>query len=286
VSRTPPPPLKRRAGRPVATSSRRRSGGRRSPAVGDWSRAEPARDEVAVAAPAVRPYAPYKDFTGRVATKDPVKVVPRVSGIVLRRLFTDGKDVTGPVVVFGIEFRPGQRLFEIDPVQYDADVKKADADQKKVTADIKNWTAQIALAAGSRRLVLTHLSSRYDEAGAARLPAQARQVFPRTDLAEAADECGARTPPQTAWEHYALGRSLLQSDDLQKAAADDPNLPKKKAAKALAAIEQQLGQHLARGGQQVRPVARGVGTLGARRPPGHLWLIHGIHCTAGNITGV
>jgi RND family efflux transporter MFP subunit len=37
-------------------------------------------------------------------------------------------------------------LFKIDPVQYDADVKKADADLKKATADILNWTAQIALA--------------------------------------------------------------------------------------------------------------------------------------------
>lgn len=44
--------------------------------------------------------------------------------------------------------------------------------------------AQIARAAGSGRLILTHFSSRYDEAGAARLLAQAREVFSSTDLAE------------------------------------------------------------------------------------------------------
>jgi RND family efflux transporter MFP subunit len=106
----------------------------------------PEAPPVAVANPGMRPYAPYKEFTGRLATKDPVKVVPRVSGIILRRLFADGTTVTGPVTVFGIELRQGQRLFDIDPVQYDADVKKSIADQQKAAADIKNWTAQIELA--------------------------------------------------------------------------------------------------------------------------------------------
>lgn len=44
--------------------------------------------------------------------------------------------------------------------------------------------AEIAARAGSRRLVLTHLSSRYDEGGAARALAEARQVFKQTVMAE------------------------------------------------------------------------------------------------------
>lgn len=44
--------------------------------------------------------------------------------------------------------------------------------------------AEVASAAACRRLVLTHLSSRYDEAGTARLLGEAREVFPRTDLAD------------------------------------------------------------------------------------------------------
>jgi ribonuclease Z len=43
--------------------------------------------------------------------------------------------------------------------------------------------ARVAAAADSRRLVLTHFSSRYDEAGAGQLLNQAREVFPATDLA-------------------------------------------------------------------------------------------------------
>jgi ribonuclease Z len=43
--------------------------------------------------------------------------------------------------------------------------------------------AQIAAEAGSRHLIVTHLSSRYDDSGAARLLEEARQVFARTALA-------------------------------------------------------------------------------------------------------
>jgi hypothetical protein len=41
-----------------------------------------------------------------------------------------------------------------------------------------------------------------------------------------------------------------------------------------------LGEHLARRDQQVPPVARGVGALGARHPQGH-GLAHAPHSTAG-----
>jgi hypothetical protein len=52
-----------------------------------------------------------------------------------------------------------------------------------------------------------------------------------------------------------------------------------------------LGQHLAGGGQQEPPVARGVGAFGGfgsagRHWPGQHGLIHGIHSTAGILSGV
>ena len=96
----------------------------------------PEAPTVAVTNPSMRPYTPHKDFTGRLVTKDAVKVVSRVGGIVVSREFKDGDRVEKDKTV----------LFRIDPVLYDADVKKADADQKKAAADILNWTAQIALA--------------------------------------------------------------------------------------------------------------------------------------------
>jgi len=45
---------------------------------------------VSVTTPQLKPYEPYKDFTGRLATKEPVKVQPQVSGLILNRLFVDG----------------------------------------------------------------------------------------------------------------------------------------------------------------------------------------------------
>ncbi len=44
--------------------------------------------------------------------------------------------------------------------------------------------AQLALDAGVGRLVITHLSSRYDEAGSRRLLDECRECFPHTQLAE------------------------------------------------------------------------------------------------------
>ena len=62
--------------------------------------------------PAMTDYAPIKEFTGRLVTKDPVKVVPQVSGMLLRRTFVEGDIVKGPVEVLGIVVRPGTLIFE------------------------------------------------------------------------------------------------------------------------------------------------------------------------------
>src|SRR5206468_1278096 len=96
--------------------------------------------------PALRTYAPVKEFTGRLVTKDPVKVVPQVSGMVVRRTFNDGDRVDGPVRVFGTTLLPGTLLFEIDKTQFEADLRKAKADVARAEADIKNWDAQTMLA--------------------------------------------------------------------------------------------------------------------------------------------
>jgi RND family efflux transporter MFP subunit len=83
--------------------------------------------------PKVIDYAPTKEFTGRLVTKDPVKVIPQVTGKLVAREFKDGDYVEGGKTV----------LFRIDPVLYKADAEKAKADQAKAKADIANWLAQI-----------------------------------------------------------------------------------------------------------------------------------------------
>ncbi|MBA4066342.1 MAG: hypothetical protein C0501_22030 [Isosphaera sp.] len=85
--------------------------------------------------PQVRPYSPTKEFTGRLETKDPVKVVPQVSGMLVKRAFKDGAVVEKGKTL----------LFEIDRTQFDADLRRAKADVSKAKADIENWTAQIKL---------------------------------------------------------------------------------------------------------------------------------------------
>src|SRR5436190_4026921 len=88
---------------------------------------------VAVVKPQVTQLRPTKEFTGRLVTKDPVKVIPQVSGRLLKREFKDGDYVEEGKTV----------LFQIDPVLYRAEVEKTKADIARAVADIANWKAQI-----------------------------------------------------------------------------------------------------------------------------------------------
>ena len=89
---------------------------------------------VAVVKPKLTPLRPTKEFTGRLVTKDPVKVIPQVTGRLLKREFKDGDYVEEGKTV----------LFRIDPVLYKAEVEKAKADIARAEADAANWTAQMA----------------------------------------------------------------------------------------------------------------------------------------------
>src|SRR5262245_21459676 len=53
------------------------------------SLAPPDAPTVSVQNPQFRSYAPTKEFVGRLVTKDPVKVVPQVSGMIVHRAFKD-----------------------------------------------------------------------------------------------------------------------------------------------------------------------------------------------------
>jgi RND family efflux transporter MFP subunit len=94
--------------------------------------APPEPPTVAVVKPRAVPLQTVKEFTGRLVTKDPVKVVPQVSGRLLAREFKDGTLVEAGKTV----------LYRIDPVLYQAEVDKANADIAKATADKANWVAQ------------------------------------------------------------------------------------------------------------------------------------------------
>lgn len=95
--------------------------------------APPEPPTVATVKPRMAPLRPTKEFTGRLATKDPVKVVPQVSGRLIAREFKDGDEVVEGKTV----------LYRIDKVLYKAEVDKAVADIAKAVADEANWKAQI-----------------------------------------------------------------------------------------------------------------------------------------------
>src|SRR5262249_52153389 len=88
---------------------------------------------VAVVKPKVTPLRPTKEFTGRLVTKDPVKVLPQLTGQLLKRECKDGEYVEEGKTV----------LFRIDAVLYKAEVEKTKADSARAIADIANWKAQI-----------------------------------------------------------------------------------------------------------------------------------------------
>jgi len=89
---------------------------------------------VAVVKPMVTQLRPTKEFSGRLVTKDPVKIIPQVTGRLVSRDFKDGEYVEEGKTV----------LFRIDPVLYKAEVEKAKADIARAEADMANWTAQLA----------------------------------------------------------------------------------------------------------------------------------------------
>lgn len=91
---------------------------------------------VTVVRPAEREFAPYKEFTGRIEAKDPVRVVPQVTGVLLSRDFTEGQPVEKDKTV----------MYRIDPVLFQADYDSAVASLAKAEADILKAKADAALA--------------------------------------------------------------------------------------------------------------------------------------------
>ncbi len=67
------------------------------------------------------------DLTGRVASLATAEVRPQVSGIILKRMFQEGSNVTA-----------GQQLYQIDPAMYQAQYDTALATQKKAQTNLAN----------------------------------------------------------------------------------------------------------------------------------------------------
>jgi membrane fusion protein (multidrug efflux system) len=72
-----------------------------------------------------------KDLPGRTSAVRVAEIRPQVSGIITKRLFTEGTDV-----------KMGQQLYQIDPAPYQAAFESARADLMKAQANIKSVQAK------------------------------------------------------------------------------------------------------------------------------------------------
>ncbi len=74
-----------------------------------------------------------KDLPGRTSAVRVAEIRPQVSGIIIKRLFDEGSDVT-----------EGQQLYQIDPAPYQAAFESAQADLLKAQANSKSVQAKSA----------------------------------------------------------------------------------------------------------------------------------------------
>jgi len=93
---------------------------------------EPARDlpkppQVGVITVYPQPVVRTTELPGRTAAVMTFDVRPQASGIILKRLFTEGSEV-----------KEGQSLYEIDPRPYQAQLAQVEADKAKDEADLAN----------------------------------------------------------------------------------------------------------------------------------------------------
>ena len=123
----------------------------------------PQTPEVAVVTIQTKPVAITTDLTGRTSANLVAEVRPQVSGVIQKRLFTEGSDV-----------RAGQVLFQIDPALYRAALARSEA----------NLTAIQLKADRLRELLAEKAVSRqdYDDATAALKQTQADIQTARINL--------------------------------------------------------------------------------------------------------
>jgi membrane fusion protein (multidrug efflux system) len=138
----------------------------------------PPPPEVTIVTIEPRPVELPFEYPGRVEGSREVEVRPRVAGILLRRLYDEGRPV-----------RRGEALFQIDPAPYRAEVQAAEASLAEERAKLANAGRELArlrplaeARAVSRRQLDAAISDE-EQARALVLSAQARLDKAKLDLA-------------------------------------------------------------------------------------------------------
>jgi len=134
-----------------------------------------ARPPVEVAVYTVKPQEVVftKDLAGRTSAYQVAEIRPQVTGIILKRMFTQGSLV-----------KKGQQLYQIDPATYKAAYESATASLVRAQADVK--AVEPKLARYSRLVKMGGVSRQvYDDTVAALAQAQADVAVAKANLAAA-----------------------------------------------------------------------------------------------------
>lgn len=110
-----------------------------------------------------KPFTLTSELPGRTAAYRVAEVRPQVSGIIQKRLFTEGSEV-----------KAGQQLYQIDPATYQATLKSAEASHLAASTLANRYKALVNEKAVSQQ--------QYDDANAARLQAEAALERARIDV--------------------------------------------------------------------------------------------------------
>lgn len=110
-----------------------------------------------------KPFTLISELPGRTTAYRVAEVRPQVSGIIQKRLFTEGSEV-----------KAGQQLYQIDPATYQATLKSAEARLLSASTLAKRYKLLVEEKAVSQQ--------QYDDANAARLQAEAAVEQARIDV--------------------------------------------------------------------------------------------------------
>ncbi len=103
------------------------------PAIAQQAPPQMPATEVSVVTIAPESLTLSKDLPGRTSAFRVAEIRPQVTGIITKRLFEEGSDVT-----------EGQQLYQIDPAPYQAAYDSANADLMKAQANVKSVQAKTA----------------------------------------------------------------------------------------------------------------------------------------------
>lgn len=139
------------------------------------AQAAPARPPVEVAVYTVKPQEVVltKDLAGRTSAYQVAEIRPQVTGIILKRMFTQGSIV-----------KKGQQLYQIDPATYKAAYESASASLVRAQADVE--AVEPKLARYSRLVKVGGVSRQvYDDTVAALAQAKADVAVAKANLVAA-----------------------------------------------------------------------------------------------------